>query len=142
MTLTKAIQCSNNSMYGPDGIPYRVWRKLGDFGISIIYDVAVQISALDFDDTKHRLRDELNSGDADSTATFNDGTLACLPKKPSGVDGEVGEFYSPEDTRPLTIVNTDNRLVANAWRYLLEPLLSPVISAAQRGLLLTLISKL
>eukprot|EP00972_Heterocapsa_arctica_P015003 2211371-Heterocapsa_arctica.AAC.1 len=34
----KAIKMSGNGAPGPDGIPYRAWRKLGELGIDIIHE--------------------------------------------------------------------------------------------------------
>lgn len=58
----------------------------------------------------------------ESHCSFNLALLCCLPKKPSGVDGKRGAYYKPKDTRPLSIVNTDKRLIANACRICLEPI--------------------
>ena len=42
---------------------------------------------------------------------------------------------TPEDTRPLNIANTDNRLLSNAVRVRLEPILDKWISPMQQGFL-------
>ena len=44
-----------------------------------------------------------------------------LPKKIAGVDPLLGDYYTAADTRPLVIVNTDNRLLASAMRVRMEP---------------------
>ena len=61
---------------------------------------------------------------------FNYATMVCLPKKAAGVHAQLGEFYTPENTRPLSIVNTDNHLIANAYRMVLEPIASEWVSLA------------
>ena len=38
-------------------------------------------------------------------------------------------------TRPISIVNTDNRLIANVYRFRLEPILDNIISPQQQGFL-------
>ena len=58
-----------------------------------------------------------------------------MPKKPSKVDPIHGELFLPSRTRPLSVVNTDNRLVANAYRFMLEPILNRWVSDMQRGFL-------
>ena len=63
------------------------------------------------------------------------GLLCCLPKKPSGADPTTGEYYSAENTRPLSIVNTDNRLIANSYRLRWEPIFAKWVSEYQRGFL-------
>ena len=56
-------------------------------------------------------------------------------KKPSGSDPIVGDYYLPSATRPLSLVNTDNRLIASALRIAIEPAVEMVISSMQRGFL-------
>ena len=62
---------------------------------------------------------------------FNLGLLCCLPKKAAGVHDQFGEFYTPADTRPLSIVNTDNRIIASALRLAWEPIFYDWVSKAQ-----------
>ena len=64
---------------------------------------------------------------------FNLGLMCCLPKKPAGTHETLGEYFGPEDTRPLAIVNTDNRLIASAYRLAWEPMLEKWISRYQMG---------
>ena len=47
----------------------------------------------------------------------------------------MGTYYNPESTRPLSIVNTDNRLVANAARLRWEGVLQDWVSEHQQGFL-------
>jgi hypothetical protein len=67
--------------------------------------------------------------------SFNLGNMIFLPKKIAGVDPLLGEYYTPSDVRQLMIVNTDNRLVANAMRKQWEPKFDSWISNAQQGFL-------
>ena len=57
------------------------------------------------------------------------------PEKTLGTDPEVGDFYSGDNTRPLALVNVDNRLVASAARMAWEPQLAKYISRKQQGFL-------
>ena len=41
-------------------------------------------------------------------------------------------YHLPQDVRPLSIVNTDNRLMANAVRLRIEPILARAVSEEQR----------
>ena len=66
---------------------------------------------------------------------FNQGLLICLGKKPHSEHTDYGQIFQPESTRPLSIVNTDNRLIANAARLRWERLLNPWISPHQQGFL-------
>ena len=51
---------------------------------------------------------------------FNHSRLISLPKKPSGSHADLGEYYSREAKRPLSIVNTDNRLLTAAANIILH----------------------
>ena len=61
--------------------------------------------------------------------------LCCLPKAASRVDPVHGSVFTPAKTRPLSIVNTDNRLIANVFRLMLEPIINQWVSDMQRGFL-------
>ena len=64
---------------------------------------------------------------------FNASLLYFLPKKLSGT-GPTGEgYYEPANVRPLNVTNTDNRLLANAVRLLIEPAVGPRVLEIQRG---------
>ena len=52
------------------------------------------------------------------------------------MDKHLGEYYAPKDIRPLSIVNTDNRLIAGAYRYLFQPVAEDFVSCMQKALLL------
>ncbi len=51
-----------------------------------------------------------------SMHSFNESILCCVPKKPKAVDPVNGPIYDASCTRPLTLVNTDNRIIASAAR--------------------------
>ena len=53
----------------------------------------------------------------------------------TGCDPLLGDFFRASDTRPLNIVNSDNRILANAVRKCIEPILERFISHHQRGFL-------
>ncbi len=64
---------------------------------------------------------------------FNECLCFMLPKKPSGHDDAHGNFYDADATRPISVANTDNRVMANAMRYAIEPALARWVSPNQRG---------
>ena len=117
-----AIRYSNNSAPGLDGIPYLAWRCAGHLAAVVLHAAASQMQNENF-----TLRDVPKD--------FNASFLCCLPKKPSGHDPVEGDYFKPSATRPLSLVNTDNRLVAGAFRLLLEPHIAGVVSHLQRGFL-------
>ena len=71
----------------------------------------------------------------DLPSDFNHSRLICLPKKPIGTRPDLGEFYACEATRPLSIVNTDNRLLGVAAKIIIHDPLEKLISPAQKGFL-------
>ena len=130
--IKKAIQCSNNSCPGPDAIPFGAWRAMGDIGIDILWEVyevtedeaaeAIFVAAY---------ADEAETGQHN----FNMSSLVCLPKEPTGEDPVKGAYYKPQSTRPLSIVDCDNRLVASAMRIRWEKQLRYFIRDRQQGFL-------
>ena len=116
--VAKAVRLSGDSAPGPDGIPYKAWRSVGKLGVDVLWDV---IHALASDEGSALLA-EAYSDLLPAEHSYNLGLLCCLPKKVSGVDTEHGDFYDAKNTRPLSLVNTDNRLIANAYRLVVEPI--------------------
>ena len=60
--------------------------------------------------------------------------MVFLPKKASGSLNGV-DFFDPSDTRPLSIVNSDNRIMASAVRLVIEPIMDAAVSDGQQGFL-------
>jgi hypothetical protein len=73
------------------------------------------------------------SGDDYLPEEFNYATMVCLPKKTAGVHPQFGDFYTPENTRPLSIVNTDNRILAIAGQIQIEKAAKEWVSDMQQG---------
>eukprot|EP00969_Alexandrium_andersonii_P100785 4445849-Alexandrium_andersonii.AAC.1 len=61
--------------------------------------------------------------------------MIFLPKKASGSVPSLGDYYLPENTRPLSIVGTDNRILASAVKFCLHDYLEKWVSQAQQGFL-------
>ena len=64
---------------------------------------------------------------------FNSSLLIFLPKKASGIREDGTAYYSSSGVRPLNITNTDNRILANVIRHIIEPIMGPTVTANQRG---------
>jgi len=126
----KAIDNSGDSAPGPDGIPYVAWRKLGVMGQSLIFRATKELMS---PEGLEKMR-EAYGQDAEDQHQFNEAIMAFLPKKPCATMGTI-EVYEAGGTRPLSIVNTDNRLIASTLRMALEPVLCKLISENQRGFL-------
>ena len=130
--VAKAIETSKDTMPGPDRIPYIAWRRLGDSALNVLYESA---QALSLDDGVQLLVDAAGLDTEEGQRDFNWGVLCCLPKKAVGTHPTHGEYFTPENTRPLSIVNTDNRIIASACRIRWEPIFNEWVSTAQRGFL-------
>jgi len=61
--------------------------------------------------------------------------LVCLPKKSTSTTADGTTAYTPHNTRPLSIVNSDNRLIASAARNRWEGHLAEWILPRQQGFL-------
>ena len=131
--IEEAIRHSGNSSPGPDGIPFRAWRALGPLGISILYDVATCLGTAE---APQHLNTAYQDGDTTTTGhQYNHSTLVCLPKKSTTSTADGTKAYTPNNTRPLSIVNCDNRIVASAARNRWEGHLSAWILPRQQGFL-------
>ena len=115
----EAILEAKESAPGPDGIPYCIRKKIEPLATPIIHNVAVA----------------MQNPNTVVPKDFNRAFLFCLPKKPSGQDPVHGDFYAPQNTRPLSLVDTVNRLIANSYRKVLEPLTNQLVSDMQQGFL-------
>ena len=127
-----AIRHSGNSAPGPDGIPFKAWRALGPLGVSILFEVA---KCLETDDAQEYLTKAYNGTDASKDHRFNHSILVCLPKKSTSTTTDGTKAYTLNNTRPLSIVNSDNRLIASAARNRWECHLSVWILPRQQGFL-------
>lgn len=103
----KSILHTNNSCAGPDGIPFAYYRKMAD----IYAPIALEM----FED--------LSRG-AKAPKGFNAGLLFLLPKGSSGL---------VTDTRPLSVTNANNRIIASLGAQAIESSLSNLIGISQTG---------
>ena len=104
-----AIKNANDSTPGPDGIPFSAWKAAPDLAAPIL------LNAFNAMSKRHKAPDE-----------FNHGLLFLLPKKLSGLI---------EDTRPLSVTNTDNRIIASAVANVIMPAVKKLVSPCQKGFL-------
>ena len=130
--IAQAVKQAKCNMPGPDGISALAYKLLGELGIDILHDAA---SALCSEDGVEMLRQAYSDRCYNGTHHFNLSLLCCLPKKATGNDPTLGAYYDAEATRPLALVNTDNRIIASAARITWEPILASYISHHQQGFL-------
>ena len=118
-TVRERLAMYRKSSLGPDGIPFQCFRSVLDLGRAVLYEVL------------NTLRDPNGTT---PPPNFNEAFLYLLPKKPlSEVDDMPA--YGAADTRPLSVCNTDNRLLSGFLRWELEESLNKWICVAQRGFL-------
>jgi ribonuclease HI len=101
------INSTNDSSPGPDTIPFAAYRAVVEVAAPVFLDMIRGIM----------------KGDP-SPAGFNAGILHLLPKK---VTDRI------EDTRPLVVNNTDNRIVASIILASIAPALEEIFSEDQNG---------
>ena len=105
--IKEAIKLSNNSSPGPDGISFAAWRAAPDLAAPVLHNV---LSAIMRGHTPPE--------------GFNHGLLFLLPKKLTGL---------VSDTRPLSVTNTDNRLLAATVARAIMPSVVDLINPSQKG---------
>ena len=107
--ILNAIKFSNNSSPGPDGISFAAWRAAPDLAAPVL------LAALRAIFRGHN-----------PPEGFNHGLLFLLPKKLTGL---------LSDTRPLSVTNTDNRLLASSVARAIMPAVVDYINPSQKGFL-------
>ena len=123
---------TNNSSPGPDGIPFMAWRKLQSLSTQVLYDVT---TALTRDDYQELLQQAYHDTQDDHPHHYNYSTMVCLPKKSHTTTSSNKPAFYPQNTRPLNIVSTDNRIVASSARYAWEATFSSWVLPRQQGFL-------
>ena len=102
-TMLKPRDCA----CGPDGLPFNIYRHLVDLAAPLLYNYIQYLS----------------QGNRPNNS-FNFANLFFLPKDDSRL---------PTAIRPISVVNTDNRLVANVVRAGLTPVLVPILNKTQKA---------
>ena len=109
--IIKALRESGNSCPGPDGIPFAALRALANvfapLAVGVIWALA-----------QGALPPE----------GFNHAILFLLPKKGT---------HTPADTRPISVTNTDNRIIAAAIVLAISPTIAARLDPAQQGFVKT-----
>ena len=116
----EAIKQAGESAPGPDGIPSRVWKSLRSISAPLFQKVLLQLMTISPEELRAK------------SPHFNEAFLCCLGKKSIFTD-VFGHVFTPSGTRPLSVVNSDNRILANAMRIRISPFLESWVSSAQRG---------
>ena len=115
----KVFKHLHESAPGPDGISTGLFAKLKHLGPDIFLRVAHSM-----------LDDETDLGDG-----FNQAFLCCIPKSADETTCNGHAVFTAGSTRPISIVDAANRILAAIFCASLERCVSARISEMQRGFL-------
>ena len=115
----KVIAESGSSAPGPDAVPFEVYRSLGEVAVDLFWEAA------------NGMLDGVVSPDGD----FNLALMVCVPKSADGVLEDSTPYFTPGGTRPLSIVDASNRILASIFCEVLERRIGQRINRAQKGFL-------
>ena len=113
--LANVREAISESTDSAPGLPARVWKALCKLAAPILHRVICEMLR-----TSPK---ELRKKGPHSNEVF----LSCLGKKRLFTE-QCGHVFAPSGTRPISIVNSDNRILANAWRSKLSPIIDPWIT--------------
>ena len=116
--LRALIKAGNNSSPGKDRITFRAYRPIEDLAVGALWRVALGI-----------LQGVVPPED------WNHSIFCALAKKATHVEPDGSTWHLPKDIRPLSVVNSDNRLVANLFRLPIAPQACKLVHPSQRGFL-------
>lgn len=105
-----AILSSGNSCPGPDGVSFAAWRAVVDHAAPVLHLVLKAMA-----------------GGSLPPEGFNHGLLFLIPKKGT---------LLPSDTRPISVTNADNRIIAKAVVASITPALLDTLHGSQKGFIL------
>ena len=108
-----------SSACGPDGIPFEAYSNIGP----VIIDILLAV-------TKCMLQEDTPVPD-----DFNWAILVCIGESSNESTAAGDPIYTAENTRPISIVDASNRLIASIFRIVLERCVAHKISQMQRGFL-------
>jgi exonuclease III len=115
-SITKTIMATNNSCAGPNGVPFQVHRVLCDIYAPIAESILKKLGQHEIVNGKRVSPDE----------GFNLGRLFLIPKEGNG---------TIDDTRPISVTNASNRIVAKCLAASILPVLQRQLHHSQKGYL-------
>jgi len=110
------IRRTSDSGCGPDGIPYSAWKHASKFVRRIVYQWYLAWLH------GYKLADDANHA-----------FLALIPKQAEPDDHIHGTYWMPKNLRPLSLSNTDVKLLALALNAVVAPVLPHWARPEQRG---------
>ena len=113
----QVIKDAATSAAGPDRVPFEVYKKAGECAVELFCDLATaMLDGVDF------------PGEC-----FNLAYMVCIPKTADGHLEDATPFYSAASTRPISIVDASNRLLASIFKAALEKEVGHLLCKAQKG---------
>jgi hypothetical protein len=100
----QVIQECANSAAGPDAVPFEAYKKGGGTVVDLFLEVAEAL--LDKKD--------------EPGENFNRAFMVCVPKAPEGNLADNSPYFSPGGTRPISVVDASNRILASIFKTILE----------------------
>ena len=107
--VARAIERTGNTAAGPDGIPFAFIREFAELAGPLLHDILTKLCA-----------------GVRPPKGFNHGLGVFLPKKKTN---------RAETTRPITINNTDNRVLASSVAGVILPHVASVLSIHQSAII-------
>jgi hypothetical protein len=104
-----------DSATGPDGLPSSAWKAAGLEGAESLY-----------------LLFRWMAEGGNPPPSFNAG-LFVFPPKGSSPDDATAVHREVKDTRPITLKNTDNKILAGVQNFALAPVVAEGACSTQRG---------
>ena len=98
--MNRVINDAPCSASGPDAIPFEAYQKASGLAVELFFD----------------LTNALLDGNDILGKDFNLAYMICTPKKPDGQLDDLTPYYSAGGTRPLSIVDAGNRILASILR--------------------------
>ena len=117
--VTEVINELGDSAAGPDAIPFEVYKQMGEMGVDLFWEVA------------NAMLDGLELPGED----FNLALMVCIPKCADGLLEDNMPYYAPGGTRPISIVDSANRILASIFCAVLERKIGHRLERAQKGFL-------
>ncbi|CAK0882233.1 unnamed protein product [Prorocentrum cordatum] len=106
-----ALEQARPTAPGQDCISAVFWKRLGKLVVDVLHETGAE-----------------TAGHA-----FNLGLLRCIPKEAAEIDPVIGQVFTADGMRPLSLVDVAYRIMAGACKSRWEDPLGPWVSSNQRG---------
>ena len=113
------IKEAPTSASGPDAVPFAVYKAAGEVAVTLFLEAA--LAMLD--------------GNSPHDENFNLAFMVCIPKKAESYLADMTPVYSAAGTRPISIVDAANRILASIFCKVLETAVGTRLNYFQKGFL-------